>query len=111
MEQPKRVRLTNDNHDLARGPCLPGHTDLRLADFSGQDLGGRKFTRCDLRGASFAEADCTGASFRRSSLQRADFTGADLRGADLRRRQEMRYALQGVACHYLTLHQAHNATD
>lgn len=29
----------------------------------------------------------------------------------LKRRQEMRYALQGVACHYLTLHQAHNATD
>jgi uncharacterized protein YjbI with pentapeptide repeats len=53
------------------------------ADFSGQDLSGKKLTRCNLSGIDFTGANLSGADLTHDFISGSNFTGANLAGANL----------------------------
>jgi len=84
---------------VKRRVVISDEEDLAGADFSGQDLSGRRFEDQDLTGANFSGAvlrdadftDCqmsdvnlSGANLERADFNSADLSGANLSGANLR---------------------------
>ena len=57
--------------------------NLRMADFSNQDLRGNNYTRADLADANLSNADLRGVRLFDTTLVRANLSGANLTGATL----------------------------
>lgn len=57
--------------------------NLRMSDFSGQDLRGNDFTRADLAEADLRGVNLQGVRMFDANLVKANLEGADLRGATL----------------------------
>jgi uncharacterized protein YjbI with pentapeptide repeats len=57
--------------------------NLRMADFSNQDLRGNNYTRADMADANLSNADLRGVRLFDTTLVRANLSGANMTGATL----------------------------